>query len=105
MAKPSDTAENDYDLINKDEKKQITKFDKEVDDKQYVETPKIKEEIILQQAKMQKDKQHREKIRIKEQLKKEQLSVGPRKRNTLTGSLDVGARRASKRSLFLASST
>lgn len=74
--KPIETADNDYEQLNKDEKKKITKFDKDVDDKQYVETPDIKEEILLQNAKKQKDK-----IRMKVQLQQEKLKLndGPEK--------------------------
>lgn len=81
LLKPVENAEHDYDQLNKDDKKLITKFDKDVDDKQYVETPDIKEEILLQHAKKQKDKLQNDKIRMKEQLKQEKLKLsdGPEK--------------------------
>lgn len=40
-----EAAEDDYDQLNKDEKKKVSKFDRDVDDKQYVEKPLIVEAI------------------------------------------------------------
>ncbi|CAO1407105.1 unnamed protein product [Diamesa serratosioi] len=64
-----EAAEADYDQLNKDEKKKVSKFDRDVDDKQYVEVPLIAEQI-------KKEKLEAEKLKLKVPLTKEE---GPEK--------------------------
>ncbi|CAO1413034.1 unnamed protein product [Diamesa tonsa] len=64
-----ETAEADYDQLNKDEKKKVSKFDRDVDDKQYVEKPLIVEA-------MKKEKLEAEKLKLKEPLAQQE---GPEK--------------------------
>lgn len=64
-----ETAEADYDQLNKDEKKKVSKFDRDVDDKQYVEKPLITEAI-------KKEKLEAEKLKLKQPIVKPE---GPEK--------------------------
>lgn len=62
-------AVKDYDELNQEEKNKVSKFDKHVDDRQYVEVPVIKKEI--------KEDNFSEKKHLKKKLEKE--SEGPEK--------------------------
>lgn len=57
---------NDYDQLDKDEKSKVSKFDREIDDKQYVEKSKINEEL-----KQEENKQ--------DVVKNEEIESGPEK--------------------------
>lgn len=69
-----EAADADYDQLNKDEKKKVSKFDRDVDDKQYVEVPLIVEQI--KKEKMEAEKIEAEKIKLKVPLAKQE---GPEK--------------------------
>ncbi|CRK89704.1 CLUMA_CG003436, isoform A [Clunio marinus] len=60
----------EYDMLNQDEKNKVSKFDKHVEDEQYVEVPEIKKEEL------QKKKDTSEKEHLKKKL---QASEGPEK--------------------------
>lgn len=60
----------DYEQINENEKIEVTKFDKHVDEEQYVEVPAIKKEII-------EEKNESEKEHLKKKLQKD--GEGPKK--------------------------
>jgi hypothetical protein len=63
----------DYDLLNKDEKNKVSKFDKNVDDTQYVEVPEIKKEIKEEIAALEEE-------HLKKKLEKENaVKDGPEK--------------------------
>ena len=59
---------NDYDQLDLNEKQKVSKFDRHVDDDQYVEVPEIKKEIMEDKA----EKEH-----LKKKLQKE--TEGPEK--------------------------
>lgn len=65
-----DQAIIDYDQLNESEKKKVSKFDKHVEESQYIEGPEIKKEI-------KEDKKETEKELFKKKLEKE--SDGPEK--------------------------
>lgn len=65
-----DKAVADYDQLNQDEKEKVSKFDKHVDEAQYVEVPEIKKET-------KEDKKNTEKEHLKKKLQKE--TEGPEK--------------------------
>lgn len=65
-----DKAVADYDQLNQDEKEKVSKFDKHVDEAQYVEVPEIKKEN-------KEDKKNTEKEHLKKKLQKE--TEGPEK--------------------------
>jgi hypothetical protein len=63
----------DYDQLNKDEKNKVSKFDKNVDDTQYVEVPEIKKEIKQEIAALEEE-------HLKKKLEKENaVKDGPEK--------------------------
>lgn len=70
----AETAEADYDQLNKDEKKKVSKFDRDVDDKQYVEKPLIVEAI--KKEKLELEKLEAEKLKMKVPITKQD---GPEK--------------------------
>lgn len=66
----ADQHSDDYDQLNKDEKESVSKFDRHVDDTQYVEVPEIKK--VIKEEKISSEKEH-----LKKKLQKE--SEGPEK--------------------------
>lgn len=70
LPSPVDQAIADYNQLDQEEKGKVSKFDKHVDEAQYVEVPEIKKEI-------KEDKKNTEKEHLKKKLQKE--NEGPEK--------------------------
>jgi hypothetical protein len=54
----------DYDQLEKEEKEKVSKFDRHVDDSQYVEVPEIKKEMNNEEAKIENETDGPEKITL-----------------------------------------